>query len=58
MFRQKDLWDELAPISTGPPHGQLGGWFGDYNHNHPHSGLGMRSAGEFIAAQQPAKVSV
>ena len=37
--------------------GQLGGWFDDYNHNHPHSGLGMRSPREFIAAQQPAKVS-
>ena len=37
--------------------GQLGGWFDDYHHNHPHSGLGMRSPREFIVAQQPAKVS-
>lgn len=27
------------------------GWFDDYNENHPHSGLKMRSPREFIAAQ-------
>ena len=48
----------LSPLpDAGTVLGQLGGWFDDYNHNHPHSGLGMRSAREFIAAQQPAKVS-
>jgi transposase InsO family protein len=30
---------------------QLAGWFDDYNQNHPHSGLGMRSPKEFIRAQ-------
>ena len=29
---------------------QLTGWFDDYNQNHPHSGLGMRSPKEFIQA--------
>lgn len=29
----------------------IGGWFEDYNDNHPHSGLKMRSPREFIAAQ-------
>ena len=29
---------------------QLAGWFDDYNQNHPHSGLGMRSPKEFIQA--------
>ncbi len=29
----------------------IGGWFEDYNENHPHSGLKMRSPREFIAAQ-------
>ena len=29
---------------------QLNGWFDDYNQNHPHSGLGMRSPKEFIQA--------
>ena len=29
----------------------LGTWFDDYNDNHPHSGLKMRSPREFIAAQ-------
>ena len=48
----------LNPLSdAGNVLGQLGGWFDDYNHNHPLSGLGMRSPREFIAAQQPAKVS-
>ena len=27
------------------------GWFEDYNENHPHSGLRMRSPREFIRAQ-------
>lgn len=31
--------------------GLIGGWIGDYNDNHPHSGLKMRSPREFIAAQ-------
>ena len=48
----------LNPLpDAGTVLGQLGGWFDDYNHHHPHSGLGMRSPREFIAAQQPAKVS-
>jgi len=29
----------------------IAGWFEDYNDNHPHSGLNMRSPREFIAAQ-------
>ena len=29
----------------------IGAWFDDYNDNHPHSGLKMRSPREFIAAQ-------
>ena len=29
----------------------IGTWFEDYNDNHPHSGLRMRSPREFIAAQ-------
>lgn len=36
---------------------QIAGWFDDYNDNHPHSGLKMRSPREFIKAQQPAEVS-
>ena len=48
----------LRPLPDAPTVlGQLDGWFDDYNHNHPHSGLGMRSPHEFIRAQQPAKVS-
>lgn len=31
--------------------GLIGAWFDDYNDNHPHSGLKMRSPREFIAAQ-------
>jgi len=27
---------------------QIDGWFEDYNENHPHSGLKMRSPREFI----------
>jgi putative transposase len=30
---------------------QITGWFNDYNDNHPHSGLRMRSPREFIRAQ-------
>ena len=30
---------------------QIAGWFNDYNENHPHSGLRMRSPREFIRAQ-------
>jgi putative transposase len=36
---------------------QIAGWFEDYNENHPHSGLKMRSPREFIRAQNPAEVS-
>ena len=36
---------------------QITGWFEDYNENHPHSGLKMRSPREFIRANQPAEVS-
>lgn len=31
--------------------GLIAGWFDDYNENHPHSGLKMRSPREFIAAK-------
>lgn len=31
--------------------GLIARWFEDYNENHPHSGLKMRSPREFIAAQ-------
>lgn len=31
--------------------GLIAGWFEDYNENHPHSELKMRSPREFIAAQ-------
>src|SRR4029079_18260738 len=30
---------------------QIAGWFLDYNENHPHSGLKMRSPREFMRAQ-------
>ena len=36
---------------------QIAGWFDDYNENHPHSGLRMRSPREFRRARQPAEVS-
>jgi len=36
---------------------QIAGWFDDYNENHPHSGLKMRSPRAFIKAQQHANVS-
>ena len=48
---------KLLPLPLTTVLGQLGGWFDDYNHNRPHSGLSMRLPREFIAAQQPAKVS-
>lgn len=32
---------------------QLDGWFEDYNENHPHSRLGMRSPRAFIRATSP-----
>lgn len=39
--------------------GLIGSWFEDYNENHPHSGLKMRSPREFIAAQpQPLECPV
>ena len=37
--------------------GKIDGWFDDYNENHPHSGLRMRSPREYIRAHQPAEVS-
>lgn len=37
--------------------GQIAGWFEDYNENHPHSGLRMRSPREFRRAHQHAEVS-
>ena len=36
---------------------QLAGWFEDYNENHPHSGLRMRSPRAFRRAQHTAEVS-
>ena len=36
---------------------QTAGWFQDYNENHPHSGLCMRSPREYIRSQQTAEVS-
>ena len=36
---------------------QIAGWFDDYNENHPHSGLRMRSPRECRRARQPAEVS-
>ena len=36
---------------------QINGWFEDYNENHPHSGLRMRSPREYIRSDQPAGVS-
>ena len=33
---------------------EIAGWFEDYNDNHPHSGLRMRSPREFRRAQQTA----
>ena len=34
--------------------GLIGGWIDDYNDNHPHSALRMRSPREFIATQTAA----
>jgi transposase InsO family protein len=36
---------------------QIAGWLEDYNENHPHSGLRMRSPREYIRARQHAAVS-
>jgi transposase InsO family protein len=38
--------------------GLIAGWIEDYNDNHPHSGLKMRSPREFIAAQNRNRLSV
>jgi hypothetical protein len=35
--------------------GLIGGWIHDYNENHPHSGLRMRSPREFIVAKTAAE---
>lgn len=43
---------QLTPLPDARTALQLiGGWIDDYNDNHPHSGLRMRSPREFIAAQ-------
>ncbi len=43
---------QVTPIPDGRTAlGLIAGWFEDYNENHPHSGLKMRSPREFIAAQ-------
>lgn len=43
---------QVTPIPDGRTAlGLIGGWIEDYNENHPHSGLKMRSPREFIAAQ-------
>ena len=34
--------------------GQLSRWFEDYNENHPHKALRMKSPREFISSYQPA----
>ena len=36
---------------------QIAGWFDDYNENHPHSGLRMRSPREFRRASTDPPVS-
>jgi putative transposase len=42
----------LNPLPDAPSAlRQIAGWFDDYNDNHPHSGLKMRSPREFIRAQ-------
>ncbi len=45
----------LPNAETAPD--QIAGWFEDYNDNHPHSGLRMRSPREFRRAHQSAEVS-
>ena len=46
---------QVTPIPDGRTAlGLIAGWFEDYNENHPHSGLKMRSPREFIAAQTAA----
>lgn len=43
---------QVTPLSDAQTVlGLIGGWIEDYNDNHPHSGLKMRSPREFIAAQ-------
>ena len=43
---------QVTPLPDAPTVlGLIGGWIEDYNNNHPHSGLKMRSPREFIAAQ-------
>jgi hypothetical protein len=36
---------------------RIAGWLVDYNDNHPHSGLRMRSPRAFRCVRQPAEVS-
>jgi transposase InsO family protein len=44
--------DEVTPLPDARTVLELiGAWIEDYNENHPHSGLKMRSPREFIAAQ-------
>ena len=45
----------LPDAATVPT--QIAGWIEDYNENHPHSGLRMRSPREYIRSHQPAEVS-
>ena len=51
----KTLKRDYVPVTPTPDGrtalGLIGGWIEDYNENHPHSGLKMRSPREFIAAQ-------
>ncbi|WPZ16172.1 IS3 family transposase [Nitratireductor rhodophyticola] len=43
---------QVTPLPTAPTVlGLIENWIEDYNDNHPHSGLKMRSPREFIAAQ-------
>ena len=43
---------QITPLPDAPTAlGLIGAWFDDYNENHPHSGLRMRSPREFIQAQ-------
>jgi putative transposase len=49
--RVKPLPDATTVLS------QITGWFEDYNENHPHSGLRMRSPREYIRSHHPAEVS-
>jgi transposase InsO family protein len=57
VARQLGLKPCYTPVNITPlPNaatvlGLISGWFEDYNENHPHSGLKMRSPREYIAAQ-------